>query len=159
VNAQTSLGQCLRRYLWRLLIVVMLAVAVTGTTYAVSVSPVGTSFAGTGRRPPGRPATQTVASSEAAPANAAPAVSAPDDSQHATAAPQASAAQSPTGGRPSRGGSLARGLPELGMYAGAVAGIVVVVNSVRMLGQSIRRRQGGTRAPTITSSRPPVADE
>lgn len=104
----------------RLAIVVLLAIAVSGLTYAASFSPLGASSM-VGGRPPGggRPG--------------APA---------ASAAPQAVASQRPPGG--GRGPSLARGLPELAGYAGTVAGIVAIMALGQWIIRMRRRRAVAT---------------
>jgi hypothetical protein len=148
--------QLIRTFGWRIVVVVALAVAVSGATYAVALSPVGTSMATGARRPPGRPtdagaqvttapSTDGATTTGAVPANGASATQA-QVSQSAPA--QAAAPQRPQGGDggPGRGPSLARGLPQLGMHAGVIAIIVLVFNCARMLWQTLRRRRGGTRA-------------
>jgi hypothetical protein len=61
---------------------------------------------------------------------------------------QAPPSQPPGGsGPPGRGGSLTRGLPELGVHAAVMGTVVLVVNGIRYFWQTIQRRRGGVRAP------------
>ena len=160
MNARSELVRFARSVGWRLLLVVALALVVTGGTYAVAVSPVGTSLASTARRPPGKPADASAQTAAPAPTDATVAAGAASTttidssaSQAQSSPVQASPAQATPPQRPpaadggGRGPSLTRGLPELGMHAAVVGVIVLVLNVARSAWLMIQRRRGGNRAP------------
>lgn len=147
MNATQNVLRFVRSVSWRVLLVVALALVVAGGTYAVAVSPVGTSMASTARRPPGKPADSSVQIASGAPTVA---VGSPDATAAESAASQTQTTQPPRppaadGG--GRGPSLTRGLPELGMHAAVVGVIVLVLNVARSTWLMIQRRRGGNRAP------------
>ncbi|MCC7367265.1 MAG: hypothetical protein IT306_02515 [Chloroflexi bacterium] len=162
----------LGRYSWRLSIIVVLAFAVTGVLYGVSLTPYGSSFASRRPGPPQAVQAQPTASTAGVTAatagvTAVDASAVPSDTGQAAvaAAPaqgtgQAAAADASTGttqlqapqraaGGGGRGPNLTRGLPEFGLHAGVIAAIVLIVNSIGFGINRWQRRRGMSRAPVF----------
>ncbi|MGE3911367.1 MAG: hypothetical protein AB7K36_18565 [Chloroflexota bacterium] len=139
MQSTPSSGSAMLKLARRLAVIVVLALAVSGATYAVSVSPFVPATT-TMRR---TPATVTSAR-PGAPATAADAASQPAVTQDA--ATQARAPQGRPSGGGGRGPNLSRGLPELGMHAGVIGVIVLLGASVQLLLRRYRRSQR-QRAP------------